>query len=140
MAGTNTLAIIKPKAVENGNIGAILHTINAAGFQIKGLKMLRLTRKQAEEFFAAHKKSEIFQNLVEFMSSGPIVVAAIYGEDAVEQFRSLMGATDPKLAGPETIRGKFGTNATMNAIHGSESDEIAKKEIEFMFKPEELFF
>jgi nucleoside-diphosphate kinase len=139
MAGSITLAIIKPKAVANGNVGAILHTINAGGFRIRGMKMIQLTRKQAEEFYSVHKKQEFFNGLVEFMSSGPIVVASISAPNAVEEFRKLVGATDPKVAAPDTIRGKFGTNTTMNAIHGSDSDENAIRETNLMFKPEELF-
>lgn len=139
MAGSITLAIIKPKAVANGHIGAILHTINAGGFRIRGIKMIQLTRKQAEEFYAVHKKQDFFEGLVEFMTSGPIVVASITAPNAVEDFRKLVGATDPKAASPDTIRGKFGTNITMNAIHGSDSDDNAIRETNILFKPEELF-
>lgn len=139
MTGSITLAIIKPKAVANGHIGAILHTINAGGFRIRSLKMMQMTRKQAEEFYAVHKKKDFFEGLVEFMSSGPIVVASITGDNAVESFRNLIGATDPKVAAPDTIRAKFGTSLTMNAIHGSDSDENAIRETEMMFKPEEIF-
>lgn len=139
MAGSITLAIIKPKAVANGHTGAILHTINAGGFRIRGLKMIQLTRKQAEEFYAVHKKADFFEGLIEFMTSGPIVVASIYGTNAVDEFRSLIGATDPKAASPDTIRAKFGTSITMNAIHGSDSDDNAIRETNLIFKPEELF-
>jgi len=139
MAGSITFAIIKPKAVANGHIGAILHTINAGGFRIRGVKMLQMTRKQAEDFYAAHKKKDFFEGLIEFMCSGPIVVASITAANAVEDFRLLIGATDPKMASPDSIRAKFGTNITMNAIHGSDSDEAAIRETNLMFKPEELF-
>jgi nucleoside-diphosphate kinase len=139
MAGSITLAIIKPKAVSNGHIGAILHTINAGGFRIRGLKMIQLTRKQAEEFYAIHKKADFFAGLIEFMTSGPIVVASITAPNAVDEFRTLIGATDPKAASPDTIRAKFGTSITMNAIHGSDSDENAIRETTILFKPEELF-
>jgi nucleoside-diphosphate kinase len=139
MAGSITFAIIKPKAVANGHIGAILHTINAGGFRIRGMKMIQMTRKQAEEFYAVHKKQDFFAGLIEFMTSGPIVVASITAANAVEDFRKLIGATDPKAAAPDTIRGKFGTNITMNAIHGSDSDENAIRETNLLFKPEELF-
>ncbi len=139
MNGSITLAIIKPRAVANGHIGAILHTINAGGFRIRALKMMQMTRKQAEEFYAVHKKKDFFEGLIDFMSSGPIVVASITAPNAVESFRSLIGATDPKMAAPETIRAKFGTSLTMNAIHGSDSDENALRETEMLFKPEEIF-
>ncbi len=139
MAGSITLAIIKPKAVELGHTGAILHTINAAGYCIKGLKMMRMTRELAEEFYAVHKKRDFFNDLVEFMSSGPIVVASITAENAVASFRNTIGATDPKMAASDTIRAKFGTSMQMNAIHGSDSDENAIRETNLLFAPEEIF-
>lgn len=139
MNGTTTLAIIKPRAVSNGHIGAILHTMNAGGFRIRGLKMMLFTREQAEAFYAVHKKKDFFEGLIDFMTSGPVVVASITAPNAVESFRSLIGATDPKMAAPETIRAKFGTSLTMNAIHGSDSDENAMRETNMLFKPEELY-
>jgi nucleoside-diphosphate kinase len=130
MAGSISVAIIKPKAVESGHTGAILHTINAAGFCIRGL---------AEEFYAVHKKREFFNDLVTFMTSGPIVVISITAENAVANFRNTIGATDPKMAASDTIRAKFGVSMQMNAIHGSDSDENALRETELLFSPEELF-
>ncbi|PKP01956.1 MAG: nucleoside-diphosphate kinase [Bacteroidetes bacterium HGW-Bacteroidetes-6] len=139
MAGSISVAIIKPKAVESGHTGAILHTINAAGFCIRGLKMMQMTRELAEEFYAVHKKREFFNDLVTFMTSGPIVVISITAENAVANFRNTIGATDPKMAASDTIRAKFGVSMQMNAIHGSDSDENALRETELLFSPEELF-
>jgi nucleoside-diphosphate kinase len=139
MAGNITLAMIKPKAVESGHTGAILHTICVAGFKIRGLKMMKFTKEQAEKFYEAHKGKDFYKPLIEFITSGPVVVACLEGPDAVNTFRELMGATDPKLAAPETIRGKFGTSVLANAIHGSDSDEAALREIEIVFDKDEIF-
>mgnify|MGYP001132767239 CR=1 FL=1 len=139
MAGNITLAMIKPKAVESGHVGAILHTICAAGFKIRGLKMMKFTKEQAEKFYEVHKGKDFYKPLIEFIISGPVVVACIEGPDAVQTFRELMGATDPKLAGAETIRGRFGTSVLANAIHGSDSDESALREIEIVFDKHEIF-
>lgn len=139
MAGSITLAIIKPKAVESGHTGAILHTINAAGYCIRGLKMMQMTRELAEEFYSVHKKRDFFKDLIDFMTSGPIVVVSINAENAVVNFRNTIGATDPKLAASDTIRAKFGVSMQMNAIHGSDSDENALRETNLLFTPEELF-
>lgn len=139
MAGNVTLAMIKPKAVESGHVGAILHTICASGFRIKGLKMMKFTKDLAEKFYEVHKGKDFYEPLIEFITSGPVVVACIEGENAVASFRELMGATDPKLAGPETIRGKYGVSVLANAIHGSDSDEAAAREIELVFSKEEIF-
>lgn len=139
MAGKQTLAIIKPNAVKNGHTGSILHMINAAGFSIKGLKMMKMTPAIAKKFYAVHKNKPFFHDLVEYMTTGPIVAAVVVGDNAVENFRNLIGATDPKIAGPETIRGKYGESLQKNAIHGSDSDENAEKEISIIFKDDELF-
>jgi nucleoside-diphosphate kinase len=116
-----------------------VHTINAAGFCIRGLKMMRMTRELAEEFYAVHKKSDFFNGLVEFMTSGPIVVVSLTAENAVVSLRNTIGATDPKMAASDTIRAKFGTSMQMNAIHGSDSDKNAIRETNLLFAPEEIF-
>jgi len=139
MAGNITLAMIKPKAVESGHTGAILHTICVSGFKIRGLKMMKFTKEQAEKFYEAHKGKDFYKPLIEFITSGPVVVACLEAPNAVNTFRELMGATDPKLAAPETIRGKFGTSVLANAIHGSDSDEAALREIEIVFDKNEIF-
>lgn len=139
MTGKRTFIMIKPNAVKNGHTGAILHTINASGFCIKGLKMMKITPGLAKKFYAIHKNKDFFSALIEYISSGPIVAAYITGDNAVENLRILIGATDPQIATAESIRGKFGESLQMNAIHGSDSNENAKKEIELIFKDEELF-
>ena len=139
MTGKKTFIMIKPNAVKNGHTGAMLHTINASGFCIIGLKMMKMTPELAKKFYAVHKKKDFFPALVEYISSGPIVVACIKGDNAVENLRTLIGATDPKIASAESIRAKFGESLQMNAIHGSDSNENAKKEIELIFNNEDLF-
>lgn len=139
MAGNKTLALIKPKAVGNGHAGAILHIINASGFSIKGLKMLKMSKKMAEEFYAEHKNKDFYKSLIEYITSSPVIAAYICKDNAVENFRELIGATDPKIAAPETIRAKFGTSAQMNAIHGSDSDKNALREISIVFNEDEIF-
>ena len=139
MAGKTTFTMIKPNAVKNGHCGSILHMINAAGFCLKGLKMMKMTPELAKKFYAVHKDRPFFNDLVEYMCTGPIVAAVIKGENAVESFRSLIGSTDPKIASPDSIRGKYGESLQMNAIHGSDSDENAAKEIALIFSEDELF-
>lgn len=139
MAGKITFGIIKPKAVENGHIGAILHIINANGYKIKALRLIKMKKEQAREFYAIHKDKEFFAGLIDFMCSGPVVIMCVEKENAVEDFRKLIGSTDPKIATPGTIRKEFGTNLTMNAIHGSDSDENAKRETAFFFSSTDLF-
>ena len=139
MAGKITFTMIKPNAVKNGHCGSILHMINAAGFCYKGLKMIKMTPGLAKKFYAVNKDRPFFNELVDYMCTSPVVVAAISGDNAVESFRNLIGATDPKTAAPDTIRGKYGESIQMNAIHGSDSDENAAKEIALIFKDEELF-
>lgn len=131
--------MIKPSAVKNGHTGAILHTICAAGFCVKGLKMMKMTPALAKKFYAVHKSRDFFDALIEYISSGPIVVACVKGENAVENLRNLIGTTDPNLASPDTIRSKYGKSLQKNAIHGSDSNENAAKEIELIFGEDELF-
>ena len=139
MAGNITLTMIKPDAVKAGHIGAILQQIGEAGFQIVAMKFTQLTRAQAEKFYAVHRQRPFFDELVAFMSSGPIVAAILKKDNAVEDFRKLIGATDPAKAEPGTIRAKYGTDVGQNAIHGSDSDENARIEADFFFSQLERF-
>ena len=133
-----TFAIIKPDAVKNRNTGKIYDRIISAGFEIKTAKLLRMTQSQAEGFYAVHKERPFFGELTEFMSSGPCMVLALQKENAVEEWRKTNGATNPDEAENGTIRKDFATNIQENAVHGSDSDENAKKEIGFFFSDSEL--
>lgn len=125
--------MIKPDAVENGHIGAILEKINASGFTIRAMEMTQLSRKEAEEFYAIHSERPFFGELVEYMTSGPIVAAILEKENAVADFRTLIGATNPAEAAESTIRKLFATSISANAVHGSDSDENAANEGNFYF-------
>ncbi|MBN2274405.1 MAG: nucleoside-diphosphate kinase [Bacteroidales bacterium] len=139
MAGTKTLTIIKPGAVRNEFIGPILAKINANGFHIAALKLIRLTREQAERFYAVHREKQFFENLISFMASGQVVVAILEKENAVADYRRLMGSTDPLKAEEGTIRKMFAENIERNAVHGSDSDENAEIECDFFFARSERF-
>ena len=139
MAGNRTFTMIKPDAVENGHIGAILEKINAAGFRIVAMKFTQLSRKDAQEFYAIHKERPFFNDLVEYMTSGPIVPAILEKDNAVEDFRTLIGATNPAEAAEGTIRNLYATDISANAIHGSDSDENAAIEGAFHFSVREMF-
>jgi nucleoside-diphosphate kinase len=139
MNGNYTFAIIKPNAARTGKTGPILSIINEAGFEISAMKMTRMSRQQAEDFYAIHRGKPFFENLVEFMSSGPIFVMILKHKNAVEEFRKLIGATDPEKAEPGTIRKLFAVSVTMNAIHGSDSDESAAREADFFFSDSERY-
>ncbi len=128
-----TLSIIKPDAVKKGVIGKILDRFESNGLRIAATKKIQLTPEQAGEFYAVHKERPFFGELVEFMTSGPVVVSVLEGENAVAKNRELMGATDPKQAEPGTIRADFAESIDANAVHGSDSLENAKKEIAFFF-------
>jgi len=138
MATERTLSIIKPDAVGKNVIGQIISRFEDAGLTVIGIKMLHLSREQAEGFYAVHKDRPFFGELVSFMVSGPVVVQVLEGENAIAKNRELMGATDPKEAKAGTIRGDFAESIDANAVHGSDSAENAKIEIDFFFKPEEL--
>ncbi|MGB3776204.1 MAG: nucleoside-diphosphate kinase [Leeuwenhoekiella sp.] len=139
MATNKTFTMIKPDAVENGNIGAILEKINASGFRIAAMKMTQMTQQDAETFYAVHKERPFFGELVEFMTRGPIVAAILEKENAVEDFRTLIGATNPADAAEGTIRKMFATSMGENAVHGSDSDENAAIEGAFHFAGREMF-
>lgn len=131
--------MIKPDAFRKGHTGAILSQIQQAGFSIKAMKMLKLSTEKAGEFYAVHKERPFYGELVEFMSSGPIVAAILEKENAVEDFRKLIGATDPAKADAGTIRKQFASSVGENAIHGSDSDANALIEGAFMFGGLEQF-
>lgn len=133
-----TLSIIKPDAVKKGVIGQIITRFENNGLRIAATKKIQLSQKEAEEFYAVHKERPFFKDLVEFMISGPVVVSVLEGENAVLKNRELMGATNPKEAAPGTIRADFAENIDANAVHGSDSLENAKIEIEFFFSKTEI--
>jgi len=133
-----TLTIIKPDSVRKGNFGKIISRIEAEGFTILGVKKIGLSQRQAEGFYAVHRERPFYRDLVKYMMSGPVYVAALQREGAVAKLRQLMGATDPKKADRGTIRAEFGESIEQNAIHGSDSDENAKIEIGFFFAESEL--
>ena len=139
MAGNQTFTMIKPDAVAKNAIGPILKMINEAGFVIKAMKYTRLTKTQAAMFYAVHKERPFYNGLVEFMSSGPIVAAILEKENAVDDFRALIGATNPENAAPGTVRKLFATDVQRNAVHGSDSDENAIIEGDFFFSKTERF-
>lgn len=143
MAIEHTLSIIKPDAVAKNLIGEIYTRFEKNGLRIVAAKMVHLTRKQAEDFYAVHKDRPFYKQLVEFMISGPVMVQVLEGDDAISRYRKLMGATIPKFAAPGTIRYDFAYHSTNpevheNAVHGSDSNENARAEIDFFFKPEEI--
>lgn len=133
-----TFGIIKPDAVRAANIGSILQRITADGFKIRALKLLHMTRGEAEGFYAVHRERPFFSGLTEFMSSGPVVVMALEKENAVKAWRDLMGATDPAKADDGTLRKEFGASVGENAVHGSDSDENAAIEISYFFSKLEI--
>ncbi len=139
MSNNITFSIIKPNAVRTGKTGPVLAKINEAGFEIVALRMIRLTPEQAEMFYEIHRGKPFYEDLVEFMSSGPVVVMILKHENAVEEFRRIIGATDPAKAEPGTIRNLFGISVQMNAVHGSDSDENAARESNFFFSVTERF-
>lgn len=139
MNGNITLTMIKPDAVRNGNTGNILAMISTGGFGLVAMKYLKLTREQAEKFYEVHRERPFYKDLVEFMSSGPIVAAVLKKENAVDAYRKFIGSTNPKDAATGTIRALYATNIQENAVHGSDSDENAAKEAAFFFNELERF-
>ncbi|NJN47134.1 MAG: nucleoside-diphosphate kinase [Candidatus Competibacteraceae bacterium] len=138
MALERTLSIIKPDAVAKNVIGKIYSRFEDNGLRIIAAKMLHLSREQAESFYAVHRERPFFKDLVDFMISGPVMVQALEGEDAIAKHREIMGATDPKKAAPGTIRADFAETVDENAVHGSDSPETAATEVAFYFSAEEL--
>ncbi|MBN1107286.1 MAG: nucleoside-diphosphate kinase [Bacteroidales bacterium] len=139
MSGNFTLSIIKPNAVRTGKTGPILAIINEAGFEIAALKMVRISRKQAEVFYEVHKGKPFYEGLIGFMTSGPVFVMILKHENAVEEFRRLIGDTDPEKAEAGTIRKLYAVSVQMNAIHGSDCDENAVREADLFFSGFERF-
>ncbi|OFY51555.1 MAG: nucleoside-diphosphate kinase [Bacteroidetes bacterium GWF2_41_31] len=139
MSGNITFTMIKPKAIADGNMGNIIAKITQGGFNIKALKLTRLTKDQARKFYAVHSERPFFEGLVSFMSSGPIVAAILEKEDAVLNYRNYIGATNPADAAAGSIRALYGTSIEANAVHGSDSDENAVNEGAFFFSEFERF-
>jgi len=133
-----SLAIVKPDAVRRGLTGDILKRIEAAGLTVVALRKIQLSRADAEKFYAVHKARPFFRGLCDYMTSGPVVVAALAGENAISKWRQLMGATDPKKADAGTIRKDFGIDVEQNATHGSDAPETAAQEIAFFFPAREI--
>lgn len=133
-----TLSIIKPDAVAANHIGDIVARLEKAGLHVGAMKMTKLTKHQAEEFYSVHRDRPFFDGLTTFMSSGPIVVMVLEGQNAILKNREVMGATDPKKAAPGTIRADFATSVQNNAVHGSDAPETAKEEIAFFFDSDEV--
>jgi nucleoside-diphosphate kinase len=138
MALERTLAIVKPDAMARGLLGEILGRVHQAGFQIRAIKSLRLTRAEAEAFYAVHRGKAFFDDLAAFMSSGKVVVMALEAENAIDRWRETMGATDPAKAAEGTIRRTFGTSIQNNCTHGSDAPETAAFEIGYFFSEREL--
>lgn len=138
MSIETTFSIIKPNAVKKNAIGAIITKFEENGLKIAAAKLTLLTKPLCEEFYAEHKARPFFGELVSFMTSGPVMLMALHGENAVLRNREIMGATDPKKAAPGTIRALFGDNMGENAVHGSDSADSAKRELGLFFKKEEF--
>ena len=134
-----TLVIIKPNVMKKGQAGALIQKFQEAGFKLSGLKLLKISPDLCKKFYAEHKDRPFFSELVQFMSSVPVVVLALSGENAVASVRTLMGHTDPKKANPGTIRFEYGESIGENAVHGSDSVENAGRELKLFFAEKELF-
>ena len=139
MITNRTFTMLKPDSVEKGNIGPILEKINSAGFRIVAMKLTQMSNKDARNFYSIHRDRPFFDELVSYMTRGPIIAAVLEKEDAVEQFRLLIGSTDPSAAAAGTIRKLFATSISENAIHGSDTNENALIESRFHFSEEEMF-
>lgn len=138
MAIERTLSIIKPDAVGKSSIGGVVAMLEVGGLRVVAQRMLRLSKAQAEGFYAVHKERPFFNSLVAFMTEGPVVVQVLEGENAIARNREVMGATDSKKAAPGTIRSKYGTDIERNAVHGSDSADTARQEIAFFFSGADL--
>ncbi len=133
-----TLSIIKPEVVARNQIGAILQHVEQTGLRIVATRMLQLDRRQAEGFYDVHRERPFFQSLVQFMTSGPVVVSVLEGDDAIARYRKLMGATDPQQADAGTLRKLFGTDVERNAVHGSDAPDTARTEVAYFFGQADL--
>lgn len=139
MSTERTLSIIKPDAVAKNAIGEIISRFEKGGLRVAAAKMVRLTKQQAEEFYGVHRERPFFAGLVNFISSGPVLVQVLEGENAIAKNREIMGATNPKDAAKGTVRADFADSIDHNAVHGSDAPETAKQEIAFFFQPAEIF-
>ena len=139
MTTERTLSIIKPDAVKKNNIGAIIDKFERSGLKVAAAKMMQLTKEQGMAFYEVHKSRPFYNDLVKFISSGPVLVQVLEGENAIAKNREIMGATNPADAAIGTIRKEFATSIDENAVHGSDSPETAKQEIEFFFTENEIF-
>ncbi len=138
MSVERTFSAIKPDAVAAGHAGEILAMIEKAGFRVLGMRMLRLRKEQAEEFYAVHRQKPFYAGLVKFMTEGPVVVLALEREDAIRKWREVMGATNPANAAEGTIRKRFAANVERNCVHGSDAPETAQTELRFFFSTADL--
>ena len=138
MAVESTFSIIKPNSVKKSNIGAIIAKFEENGLKVAAMKLVRLQKSKCEEFYAEHKERPFFGELVSFMTSGPVVLMALQGENAVAKNREVMGATDPKKAAPGTIRALFGDSVGENSVHGSDSPASAQRELALFFDKNEF--
>ena len=138
MAATRTFSIIKPDATRRNLTGAVTKMLEDAGLRVIASKRIKMSREQAEGFYAVHKERPFFGELVQFMTSGPVVVQVLEGDEAVKRNREVMGATNPANAEPGTIRKEVAVSVGENSVHGSDSDENAKIEIDYFFKPDEI--
>ncbi len=139
MARETTLSIIKPDGVKKNIIGECFSRFEKGGLKIVAVRMLRLSKKQAEDFYAVHRERPFYASLVEYMTSGPVVASVLEGENAIAKNREIMGATDPKKAAPGSIRRDFADSIDANVVHGSDAPETAKTEIAFFFQSNEIF-
>ncbi|MDQ5848502.1 MAG: nucleoside-diphosphate kinase [Pseudomonadota bacterium] len=139
MAAEQTLSIIKPDAVKKNAIGKIIARFEAAGLRVVAARMMHLSRAEAEGFYAVHRQRPFFRDLVEFMTSGPVLVQVLEGDNAIAKNRELMGATDPKKAVKGTIRADFADSIDANAVHGSDAPETARMEVAYFFPASEVF-
>lgn len=139
MAAEQTLSIIKPDAVKKNAIGKIIARFEAAGLRVVAARMMHLSRAEAEGFYAVHRQRPFFRDLVEFMTSGPVLVQVLEGDNAIAKNRELMGATDPKKAAKGTIRADFADSIDANAVHGSDAPETARMEVAYFFPASEVF-
>lgn len=135
----NTLCIIKPDAIKKNIIGSIYFRFQQSKFKIKSIKMIHLKQKKAIEFYKEHKKKIFFNELIQFITSGPIILQILHGKNIIQKLRDLIGSTDPKKALTGTIRSDYSSNTLENIIHGSDSKKSAKREINLFFKKEEIF-
>lgn len=138
MAIEQTLSIIKPDAVKDNNIGAIINLLENGGLKVVAARMTHLSKAQGQAFYGVHKAKPFFDELVAYVTSGPVLIMTLEGENAIAKNRAIMGATNPKDAAPGTIRALYGKSLDRNAVHGSDAPETAKTEIAFFFKPTEI--